>query len=191
MQFTFCPYCGHKLDEDFAFCPKCGKKLNNGGVSAETSADVSEQTDDLFGGSLGGNAQNGGIDNLDNFSALGDMLDGEIEKKNESEKKHRLIRVLCIRGKYDEATALCNELIETEPEDLAAYVGFIRIESKNYTVFEGKAIDSAIDVARQIGGLNFNLSDYDAELALYFTNRDKYFKAAREANARRLKELFG
>ncbi len=178
MQFAFCPYCGHKLDEDFAFCPKCGKKLNNVGAAAETSVDVSEQTDDLFGGSLGGNAQNGG---LDNFSALGNILDGEIEKKNESDKKHRLIRVLCAREKFDEATALCNELIETEPEDLAAYIGFIRIESKDYSVFEGQNIDKAIKVAQKICGITENLSKFDAELALYLKNREKHFATKEQA----------
>ncbi len=27
--FSFCPYCGARLDSDFEFCPKCGKQLPN------------------------------------------------------------------------------------------------------------------------------------------------------------------
>jgi DNA-directed RNA polymerase subunit RPC12/RpoP len=27
-RFSFCPYCGIKINSDFEFCQKCGKKLN-------------------------------------------------------------------------------------------------------------------------------------------------------------------
>lgn len=178
MKFAFCPYCGHKLDEDFAFCPKCGKRLNNDG-GTETSANTTEQTDDLFGGALGG------ASSRNDFSALGNMLDGEIERKTESDKKHRLIRVLCVREMFDETTELCNELIETDPEDLAAYIGFIRIESKDYSIFEGESIDKAIKVAKKIYGINNDLAKADSELATYFTNRKKYFEEKQKAEEER------
>ena len=178
MKFAFCPYCGHKLDEDFAFCPKCGKRLNNDG-GAETSANATEQTDDLFGGALGG------ASSRNDFSALGNMLDEEIERKNESDKKHRLIRVLCAREKFDEATELCNELIEADPEDLAAYIGFIRIESKDFGFFEGESIDKAIKVAQKIYGINNDLAKADNELAAYFTNREKYFAEKQQVEEER------
>lgn len=187
MKFAFCPYCGYKLDNDFAFCPKCGKKLSIDGETetvktTETTVNTPEQTDDLFGGALGGsNANPSDFD----FSSLKNMLDGEIDKKNASDKKHRLIRVLCIRGKYDEATELCNELIESDPEDLAAYIGLVRVESKNYTILEGETIDDAIDVARQIGGRDSDLSDYDDDLAAYFKNREKLFAEKLKAEEER------
>lgn len=181
MKFAFCPYCGYKLNDEFAFCPKCGKRLPIDGESDETVATTSEtvaktdETDDLFGGALAGVKSSS--DDFD-FSLVDKALDEKIKEKEELDKKRKLIRVLCIRGKFDEATALYNELLESDPEDYAAYVGFVRIESKNYTVFEGEEIEKAVEVVRQIFAADF---DSDADFSAYLKKRGDYFAEKKAA----------
>lgn len=181
MKFTFCPYCGYKLNDEFAFCPKCGKRLPVDGASDETTATTSEtvattgETEDLFGGALAGVKSSS--DDFD-FSLVDKALDEKIKEKEELDKKRKLIRVLCIRGKFDEATALCNELLESDPEDYTAYVGFVRIESKNYTVFEGEEIEKAVEVVRQIFSTDF---DSDADFSAYLKKREDYFAEKKAA----------
>lgn len=181
MKFTFCPYCGYKLNDEFAFCPKCGKRLPIDGESDETVATTSEtvattgETEDLFGGALAGVESSS--DDFD-FSLVDKALDEKIKEKEELDKKRKLIRVLCIRGKFDEATALCNELLESDPEDYAAYVGFVRIESKNYTAFEGEEIEKAVEVVRQIFSTDF---DSDADFSAYLKKRGDYFAEKKAA----------
>ena len=181
MKFAFCPYCGYKLNDEFAFCPKCGKRLPIDGESDETVATPSEtvaktdETDDLFGGALAGVKSSS--DDFD-FSLVDKALDEKIKEKEELDKKRKLIRVLCIRGKFDEATALCNELLESDPEDYAAYVGFVRIESKNYTAFEGEEIEKAVEVVRQIFSTDF---DSDADFSAYLKKRGDYFAEKKAA----------
>ena len=181
MKFAFCPYCGYKLNDEFAFCPKCGKRLPIDGESDETVATTSEtvaktdETEDLFGGALAGVKSSS--DDFD-FSLVDKALDEKIKEKEELDKKRKLIRVLCIRGKFDEATALCNELLESDPEDYAAYVGFVRIESKNYTAFEGEEIEKAVEVVRQIFSTDF---DSDADFSAYLKKRGDYFAEKKAA----------
>ena len=181
MKFAFCPYCGYKLNDEFAFCPKCGKRLPIDEESDETVATPSEtvaktdETDDLFGGALAGVKSSS--DDFD-FSLVDKALDEKIKEKEELDKKRKLIRVLCIRGKFDEATALCNELLESDPEDYAAYVGFVRIESKNYTAFEGEEIEKAVEVVRQIFSTDF---DSDADFSAYLKKRGDYFAEKKAA----------
>ena len=181
MKFAFCPYCGYKLDDEFAFCPKCGKRLPVDGASDETVATTSEtvattdETEDLFGGALAGVKSSS--DDFD-FSLVDKALDEKIKENEELDKKRKLIRVLCIRGKFDETTALCNELLESDPEDYAAYVGFVRIESKNYTVFEGEEVEKAVEVVRQIFSTDF---DSDADFSAYLKKREDYFAEKKEA----------
>ena len=97
--------------------------------SLSSSVAKTDETDDLFGGALAGVKSSS--DDFD-FSLVDKALDEKIKEKEELDKKRKLIRVLCIRGKFDEATALCNELLESDPEDYAAYVGFVQIRRSTY-----------------------------------------------------------
>lgn len=67
-----------------------------------------------------------------------------IEKREEYRKKLAKAKILCIQGKYDEAKTLYDEYVEENPDYFEGYVGYVRVASENFTVFDGDEIEKAI-----------------------------------------------
>ena len=110
-------------------------------------------------------------------------MDEQINLKNQMLK----VNSLCIREKYEDANKMLDDLINEYPDNPLPYIGLIRIESKNYTVYEGSNIDKAIRIANQISG-DKKISTLDKDYKNYETKRKLYFSEI-EAEAKRKKEL--
>ncbi|MBQ4270131.1 MAG: zinc-ribbon domain-containing protein, partial [Clostridia bacterium] len=189
-KFKFCPYCasalanvcpncGEEVDEKFKFCPYCASPIDgvksavSVGKNTASTQPVTPQNDNLF-----------------NFGDMEADFDAQLKAREEYDKKITLARSYAIRERFDEARAIYDEVIEKDPMDMNGYIGLIRVETKNYTVFEGINIDKAIRVAKQIASVE-DLSGFDADFAAYEENRKEYFaqkEAARIAEEERKAE---
>ena len=152
---NFCPKCGNKLYGD-KFCANCGADLSKYGEGAATTSG----------------------------SALDDALSNLAGLANEKSQAEKL-RVMIIRGKYDEAKTICDELIDNSPMDKVGYIGLVRIASKNFKEYEGKEIEEQIRIAEEIFGAGELL--LDSEYAQYINARKQYLdKKAAEEECRRI-----
>lgn len=160
-----CPKCGAENNEKNKFCLECGEDLTK-----------SKKIDDLF--DLGGN---------DSSNDISDMFDTSMDEQINLKNQMLKVNSLCIREKYEDANKMLDDLINEYPDNPLPYIGLIRIESKNYTVYEGSNIDKAIRIANQISG-DKKISTLDKDYKNYETKRKLYFSEI-EAEAKRKKEL--
>ncbi|MBQ4268863.1 MAG: leucine-rich repeat protein [Clostridia bacterium] len=173
----FCEQCGAKLDR---FCVNCGETLNGnakfcsncgtpvGGTNASSTQPVTPQNEDLF-----------------DFSAMEAGFDEQLAVQIEYDKRLALACSYAVRERYDDARAIYEKLLEENPNDMGAYMGFVRVETENYSVYEGVNIDKAIKVAEQMAHTK-NLSDFDEGYAKYERDRREYF--AKKESARKAEE---
>ena len=166
---AFCPECGARVEAGTLFCPECGCRLD--AVRAEETA-----------------AEAGGAGGIGDLADIESGIDALLEKQEEEEalfqQKFAKARSLCIRGKYSEAEAVCNEMTDERPEDPRGYIGLIRVASKNYTLLEGAAIEGQIRVAAQILK-DEQFGGADEEYAAYERRRAEHAAALREEERRR------
>lgn len=160
-----CPKCGAENNEKNKFCLECGEDLTK-----------SKKIDDLF--DLGGN---------DSSNDISDMFDTSMDEQINLKNQMLKVNSLCIREKYEDANKMLDDLINEYPDNPLPYIGLIRIESKNYTIYEGSNIDKAIRIANQISG-DKKISTLDKDYKNYETKRKLYFSEI-EAEAKRKKEL--
>ena len=160
-----CPNCGAENNEKNKFCLECGEDLTK-----------NKKIDDLF--DLGGN---------DSSNDISDMFDTSMDEQINLKNQMLKVNSLCIREKYEDANKMLDDLINEYPDNPLPYIGLIRIESKNYTVYEGSNIDKAIRIANQISG-DKKISTLDKDYKNYETKRKLYFSEI-EAEAKRKKEL--
>ncbi|MBQ4269395.1 MAG: leucine-rich repeat protein [Clostridia bacterium] len=175
-QFQFCPYCGGEMKK---FCPSCGKELNgefkfcpycgSGTEKTDSSRPVAPQNDNLF-----------------DFSDMEASFDGQLAAQAEYDKKLNKARAFVIRERYEEAREIYEKMIDDDPTDMNGYMGIVRIETKNYAVYEGVQIDKAIKVAKEISGLD-DLGSFDHAYKTYEEKRNAYF-AEKEAEEKRIAE---
>ena len=147
-----CPNCGAENNEKNKFCLECGEDLTK-----------SKKIDDLF--DLGGN---------DSSNDISDMFDTSMDEQINLKNQMLKVNSLCIREKYEDANKMLDDLINEYPDNPLPYIGLIRIESKNYTVYEGSNIDKAIRIANQISG-DKKISTLDKDYKNYETKRKLYF----------------
>ncbi len=95
--------------------------------------------------------------------------------KDDSKKK---AKILCIQKKYAEAEAIYDGFIEEDIMDMDGYMGHIRVQSENYRKFEGKEIDEAIQIAKDVCDEE-DLSQFDADFGSYIEKRAEYFEKQR------------
>ncbi len=133
MEFKFCPFCGKELNTAFVFCPYCGGNL--GQFSSKDTADNSTPTQ---------NSTVNEKDLLKEILAQKSVMDVIIAE--EKQKSLSKIKVLCVQGRFDEAKELCAEYLDADPSYFRGYVEYVRIASKNYTVFDGDEIEQAISM---------------------------------------------
>lgn len=166
---AFCPECGARVEAGTLFCPECGCGLD--AASAEETA-----------------AETGGLGDIGDLADIESGIDALFEKQEEEEElfrqKFAKARSLCIRGKYSEAEAVCNEMTDERPEDPRGYIGLIRVVSKNYTLLEGDAIEGQIRVAAQILK-DEKFGKTDEEYVAYERRRAEHAAALQEAERKR------
>ncbi len=180
-----CKNCGNEVEDNWLSCPFCGTKIEK---ESSCSSFENELTPDLAP-SVGEQKQRGDVDDnvLPSLEGIlssdgdSDLVAGDIaeakqrmkeEEKAAYQKKLTLARVACIRGNYQQAQAIYDELVSDNAEDINAYIGFVRIASLNYSIIESGEIEEAIRVAKQVTGEN-DLSKYDKDFAGYVAKRIK------------------
>ena len=169
---TVCVNCGQELSGNGKFCPNCGTPVAGQAAPAYTPvAPVAPapKNDGLF-----------------DFSAEEAAFDDQLQAQAEYDKKTARARAFVIRGRYEEARVMYEELLDLDPSDMNAYMGFVRIETKNYTEYEGENIDAAIKVAKDISGAE-DLAQFETGFAAYEEKRAAYF-AQKSAERERLKK---
>ena len=166
---TVCINCGEELSGSGKFCPNCGTPVAGQSAPVNIPVAPAPKNDGLF-----------------DFSAEEAAFDDQLQAQAEYDKKIARARAFVIRGRYEEARALYEELFDLDPSDMNGYMGLVRIETKNYTVYEGENIDAAIKVAKDISGVE-DIAQFEAGYAAYEKKRSEYF-AEKSAEQERLKK---
>lgn len=115
MKYKFCPECGYKFEKEYKFCPECGYKLNG---DNENHSDYP---------AINANDKSGEVDSL--FDA---QLDDEKNARESYEKQLTKGYVYCKRGLYAQANAVYELLLNKNPRDVNACIGFLRISTENF-----------------------------------------------------------
>ncbi len=153
----FCPECGNKMQAQNV-CPSCGAQTGSAKFCPECGQKIEQVVTDIpampdFDINLG-----------DLHSLSQSMLENKQQTQSRSAEYDQAIvraRATCIRGLFDEAKILYEQMLDADPVDMNAYMGFIRIASKNYTEYN-KDAESAVRIAMDICG-NPDLSTYDKD----------------------------
>ena len=177
MKYKFCPYCRQELkNTDFKFCPFCGKTLDEEPSASQEQPQQKQAEDALFGFSAEDIA---GLDR-----SFGKQLAEQEAQAAALGKELSRARVFCIRGKYGDARKIYESLLDADPENIRAYIGLVRVETENFSRFEGANIDEAIRIAEQIAR-GEDLSDYDEDFADYAARRRQFFSEKEQERHRR------
>ena len=99
------------------------------------------------------------------------------------ETTKRRAKGFCIQRNFDEAKKIYDALIEDDIMDMDGYMGYIRVHSENYKIFDNPKIDAAIQIAMDICGED-DLSKFDPDYKKYSEKRKKYFAAIKEEQKR-------
>lgn len=87
-------------------------------------------------------------DDLFNFDES--LADGFATQKNNFDEKLKKARILCIRGRFEQALAICEEILDEDMENMGAYIEILRVHSEDFTVFEGEDIDKDIHAIERL-----------------------------------------
>ena len=83
---------------------------------------------------------------------MGDDLfnfDGNLEKAfdeqiNPYEQDLKRAKIYCVRGQFDKAEEIYNEILDKDMENKEAYIGLLRAHSEDFTVYNNKLIERDI-----------------------------------------------
>lgn len=90
------------------------------------------------------------------------------------EKAFRKAEIHLIREEYAEAKAIYDEILAEDMDVGKAYVGLLRVHSKDYTVFEGDEIEKTLRILAKL------FPDYeDEDLSAYLEKRKAEKKKTR------------
>ena len=167
---NLCPSCGEKVDGKFKFCPYCGSTMEKSAGKSAAATSVAETDEGLF-----------------DFGAMESGFDEQLAAQAEYDKKLALAKSYLIRKRYDEARKVYDGLLEIDPMDVNAYIGYVRVASENFTKLEGTEIDDAIAAAKEAAGSD-DLSAFDPQYAGFEDKRKKYFKEQEKCKAEEAKK---
>ena len=86
---------------------------------------------------------------LFNYDAL---LLSEQDKSSGYKEELLKAKELAEKGEYDKSLGIYEAILDEDVHNQAAYVGLLRVHSKNFTIFEGKDIDRDIRVIEKLFG---------------------------------------
>lgn len=72
------------------------------------------------------------------------------QQKNDYEEKLKKARILCIRGRFKQALAICEEILDEDMENMGAYIELLRVHTEDFTVYEGIEIDKDIHAIERL-----------------------------------------
>ena len=82
-----------------------------------------------------------------------DLFDFDVqveEKKTDFSQQIELANVLCIRGQYERAIKIFNDILDVDYKCEEAYVGLLRAHSEDFSLFEGKEIEQDIKAIEKL-----------------------------------------
>ena len=179
-----CPNCNKEIivstNKKLGICPLCNEPYM-------TSEAIIEEP-----------VVNESVNSDDDLAFIAKGLNFQIEENEKQEKEYQRkldrARSFAIRERYSDALKIYEALIDEDPSDMNGYMGIIRVTSKNYTEFEGEAIDDAINVAKQISRTD-DIEIYDPDYEQYVDARSNYIfeknlkiKRQKEEEERKRKE---
>ena len=178
-------------NKKLGLCPNCNKEII---VNVEKKADLCPNCKEAYVVSEAVTIEepsvNKGLNMEDDFSFIAKGLNLQIEENEQKEKEYQRkldrARSFAIRERYNDALKIYEDLIDEDPGDMNGYMGIIRVVSKNYTVYEGEAIDDAINVAKKISRTD-EIDVYDPDYEDYSVSRMMYL-LEKENKIRRQKE---
>ena len=109
-------------------------------------------------------------DDLFNFDES--LAGGFDTPTNDYEAQLKKARTLCIRGRYEQALAICESILDEDMDVVGAYIEILRVHSEDFTIFEGKEIEQDIHAIERL----FPDVDND-EYIDYLQKRNKFLKA--------------
>lgn len=81
----------------------------------------------------------------DLFSFDESLSDGfNNQPANQYEAQLKKARVLCIRGRFEQALAICEGILDEDIENMGAYIEILRVHSKDFNILEGEQIEQDI-----------------------------------------------
>lgn len=155
MSFKFCPECGFKLDGIYKFCPECGFKLQDNNINT-SKVEVKKEK----------------IDKSIKEKDLTNSFDNLINKKNEYNDLLKKANILCRRKQFDKAVEIYESFIKEDYNDVNAYIGFLRISSKNYYL-TSKETEADLEALFSIANKNSNYVE-DEEFIAYLKEIGAY-----------------
>ena len=181
-----CPSCNEAYVKDDALsmdvpknkklgvCPNCKKEII---VNVDKKAGVCPSCNEPYVVSDAIPIEKEESVEMDDLSFIAKGLNLQIEESEKKEKDYQRkldrARSFAIRERFSDALKIYEALIDEDPSDMNGYMGIIRVTSKNYTEFEGEAIDDAINVAKQISR-NDDIEIYDPDYEQYVNARSNY-----------------
>lgn len=108
-------------------------------------------------------------DDLFNFDES--LAGGFDTPTNDYEAQLKKARILCIRGRFDQALAICESILDEDMENMGAYIEILRVHTEDFTVFEGKEIEKDIHAIERL------FPDIENEEYVdYLQKRNKFLK---------------
>lgn len=89
-------------------------------------------------------------DDLFNFDeSLADGF-GTAQPKNDYNEKLKKARILCIRGRFQQALEIVEAILDEDMENMGAYVELLRVHTEDFTIYEGSEIDKDIHAIEKL-----------------------------------------
>lgn len=192
-----CKHCSREYEDDMKFCPECGARLEEkeedlfgdldldsfllDGKKEKKAPKKKEEPEEDFLSALVSGKKSGG----------GDKLAEKAAKNKEMQKKLAQGRSLCIQGKFAEAKKFYEDLINEDPGEVGGFIGLVRVESKDFTVYESQQINEYIRQTVRIARTE-DFSKIDDEYSAFLAEKNERARKEKErakAAAKRAAEL--
>jgi TPR repeat protein len=103
---------------------------------------------------------------------LDEQLAAKDKQENARKKTLERARVYCVTAKYAEAKKIYDALLAEDISDIDAYIGYLRIDSEDYTILDNPRVNKDVVIIQKISA---GQEIKDSEYLEYLSRRDSYF----------------
>ena len=121
---------------------------------------------------------------LENLENEADEKLEEKENKKDLSKINELLEIAngaCFVEDFEKAKKIYKEILDIDYKNIDGYIGLIRVESEDYTKFEGEGIEKNLRILNKIDEKYSYLKN--KEFATYLKNRKEFFKSQNQNTA--------
>ncbi|MGN0807448.1 MAG: leucine-rich repeat protein [Candidatus Coproplasma sp.] len=179
MKYKFCPECGYKFEREFKFCPECGLSLADGQPEAKENKQepLFDFLEDTAIFEAGFDRQLEELSKKEVANQAASATDGKIKKAFS----------LCLRGMFDKALKLYDEVLDEDGLNLNALIGIVCASSKNYEN-EYPDVERDIKAVIKVAGGITEIKDADFKNYVSRCELNKKKAAEQEAAKKRAEE---